>query len=97
MGVGAISYGIFEHLLRTELRHNSILSEIELYQGASPTEPVHRTGETAIKASTFDWYVPIVSPWGAYADDLKYADFATVAGVGGSKMAMFAKAASQSI
>jgi hypothetical protein len=71
--------------LRTAFRENSILSQVVLHDGPSPTERKQISGEATVKASTFDWYVPVLSPWGVYVDQAKYADYATVAGAGGSK------------
>jgi hypothetical protein len=71
--------------LRTEFHENSVLSEIVLYENPSSTELVQRTGERTIQASTFDWYVPIVSPWGRYAETSTYAEVAKLAGSGGKK------------
>jgi hypothetical protein len=76
--------------LRTGLRHNSILSEIVLYEGPSPVEAIQRTGEKTIQASTFDWYVPVVSPWGSYAEVFKDTAVAKYAAGGGGKKAMTA-------
>lgn len=54
--------------LRTELRQNSILSEVVLYEGPSPAQTVTRNGRATLRATTFDWYVPVVSPWSPYTD-----------------------------
>lgn len=54
--------------LRTELRQNSILSEVVLYEGPSPVQTVTRDGRATLRATTFDWYVPVVSPWSPYTD-----------------------------
>jgi hypothetical protein len=74
--------------LRTEFRENSVLSKILLYEGPSPVDSVQRAGETTIQASTFDWYVPVVSPWGVYADVIKDTGFAQLAASGGKKAMM---------
>jgi hypothetical protein len=75
--------------LRTELRENSILWEKEIYEGPSPVDATQRTGEQTIQASTFDWYVPVVSPWGSYADVFKQGTVvASAAGGGGKKATM---------
>ena len=73
--------------LRTEFRANSVLSEIILWDGPSPTESAHLRGEQTIQASTYDWYVPVLSPWSryAYTDISRYADFTAVTGGGGGK------------
>jgi hypothetical protein len=54
--------------LHTELRQNSILSEVVLYEGPSPIQTVTRDGRATLRATTFDWYVPVVSPWSPYTD-----------------------------
>lgn len=54
--------------LRTELRQNRILSEVVLYEGPSPSQAVTRSGDATLRAATFDWYVPVVSPWSSYVD-----------------------------
>lgn len=69
--------------LRTEFREGLILSEIVLYEGPSPVDAIHRTGEKTIRASTFDWYVPVVTPWGSYADAVKDGFAAKYAAAGG--------------
>jgi len=46
--------------LRTEMRPNSVLSEIQLYEGPSPVQPVHASKVEIHTATTFDWYIPIV-------------------------------------
>ncbi|MGI9079177.1 MAG: hypothetical protein ACR2G6_17885 [Gemmatimonadaceae bacterium] len=47
--------------LRTELRKSSILSEVVLFEGPSPATPVMLSGVANLRATTFDWYVPVVS------------------------------------
>ncbi|HVY54652.1 MAG TPA: hypothetical protein VHC46_02755, partial [Thermodesulfobacteriota bacterium] len=75
--------------LRTELIHNSILSEVVLYEGESPSQTVTRSGEATLEASTFDWYVPVVSPWSRHVDidvgvKLSTANFIPAAGTKGT-------------
>lgn len=50
--------------LRTNFKQNSILSELVLHEGTSPIQTVNKQGEAKLRASTFDWYVPVVS-WDA--------------------------------
>ena len=59
--------------LRTELRPHLILSEVQIYSGPSPTQAYTDEGSANFRATTFDWYVPVVSPWSSYAD---FPDFA---------------------
>jgi hypothetical protein len=54
--------------LRTELMKNSILSEVVLYEGPSPSQTVTHSGDATLQASTFDWYVPVVTPWSSFID-----------------------------
>lgn len=74
--------------LRTELRQNSILSQVLLYEGPSPAQTVSRSSPaTRLKATTFDWYVPVVSPWSSYIDvDTK--NLAAKVGSGGGQKTM---------
>jgi hypothetical protein len=69
--------------LRTQFASERVLSEVVLFEGSSLAEPVQRNGERRIRAATFDWYVPVVSPWqrviGISADQL------SVTLAGGSK------------
>jgi len=74
--------------LISQVRENSVLSKILLYEGPSPVDSVRLAGETTIQASTFDWYVPVVSPWGVYADVIKDTGFAQLAASGGKKAMM---------
>jgi hypothetical protein len=72
--------------LRTELRKNSILSEIVLYEGPSNLQPVLLSDdEVTIRAATFDWYAPVVSPWSSYADAVEES-VSPNTGAGGKKM-----------
>src|SRR5215217_3257617 len=54
--------------LRTELRKGSILSEVVLFEGPSPSESKSDAGTATLEATTFDWYVPVLSPWSSYID-----------------------------
>lgn len=48
--------------LRTDVQHGLILSEIVMHEGPSPTPGVAVPRRHAtIKATTFDWYVPVFS------------------------------------
>ena len=75
--------------LKTELRHNAILSEVLLYEGPSPSQPVNRASDpdrpVKLSATTFDWYVPVVSPWSSFAEVAKESMAARVAATGGKK------------
>jgi hypothetical protein len=55
--------------LRTTFRQGAILSEVVLHDGPSPEQPLktplHRE---ALRASTFDWYVPLLQQGSAYLD-----------------------------
>lgn len=53
--------------LRTRFSQGLILSETVLYEGPSPAEAVNAGGEKMVRAATFDWYVPVVSPWSRYS------------------------------
>lgn len=59
--------------LRTDFRSGFVLSETVLYDGPSPTDAVHRSGEETIAAPTFDWYLP-VGPAIDLSDSVAYAD-----------------------
>jgi len=48
--------------LTTEIRRNSILSEVVLYEGPTPSHALARGGHANLRATTFDWYVPVVAP-----------------------------------
>jgi uncharacterized DUF497 family protein len=87
--------------LRTELRPHLILSEVELYNGSSPAQAVLREGSVNLRATTFDWYVPVVAPWSSYADLPDYAisssedsggDKKMMLGTGGVSIHMLANA-----
>ena len=54
--------------LRTELRPASVLSEIVLFDGPSPTTPVSKSDTVSVRATTFDWYVPVVTAASRYLD-----------------------------
>ena len=55
--------------LRTDVQHGLILSEIVMHEGPSPTPGVAVPRRHAtIKATTFDWYVPVFSPWSPFVD-----------------------------
>jgi hypothetical protein len=55
--------------LRTSVQQGLILSEILLHEGASPAPGVNLPRRQArVQATTFDWYVPIFSPWSSYVD-----------------------------
>jgi hypothetical protein len=73
--------------LRTELRQNLILSEVVLYEGPSPSQAVTRRSPEPVRlrATTFDWYVPVVSPWSPYADIPKEVLTAKDVSDGGNK------------
>ena len=49
--------------LRTMMRQGAVLSEVVLYEGTAPSQTVTRSGSANIRATTFDWYVPVVTPW----------------------------------
>ncbi len=67
--------------LRTELRKHLILSEVVLYDGPSPPQAwTDGKNDVKLRATTFDWYVPVVSPWSSYVD---IADFAISPGAPG--------------
>lgn len=57
--------------LRTELRQDMILSQVVLYEGPSPSHRLTCNGDETLKAATFDWYVPVVTPWNPEVDILK--------------------------
>lgn len=55
--------------LRTTFRHDVILSEVVLHDGPSPEQPLQTTPKRVpLRASTFDWYVPVVQRGSAYLD-----------------------------
>jgi hypothetical protein len=70
--------------LKTDVDRNLILSEIVLYEGPSPSQPVNLPKTHArMRASTFDWYVPVVSPWSQYVSAVGESLKATIASAGG--------------
>jgi hypothetical protein len=55
--------------LRTTFRQDVILSEVVLHDGPSPEQPLKTPPNRApLRASTFDWYVPVVQRGSAYLD-----------------------------
>jgi hypothetical protein len=55
--------------LRTTFRQDVILSEVVLHEGPSPAQPLETPVKHArLRASTFDWYVPVVQRGSAYLD-----------------------------
>jgi hypothetical protein len=54
--------------LRTEVRPGSILGEVVLFEGPSPVGAVVRNGTATLSATTFDWYVPVVSAGSDYLE-----------------------------
>jgi hypothetical protein len=60
--------------LRTNVRSDLILSEILLYEGPSPTEPLTISKKhVSMQAATFDWYVPVVTPWSRHSEVARQA------------------------
>jgi hypothetical protein len=49
--------------LRTVIRQGAVLSERVLYEGTAPSQTVTRSGSESFRATTFDWYVPVLTPW----------------------------------
>lgn len=47
--------------LRTVLRKEMVLDEYELYKGPSPDHKFTLSDRKTMRASTFDWYVPVLS------------------------------------
>ena len=72
--------------LKTELRQNSILSEVGLYEGPSPSQAVTLGGHESLQATTFDWYVPVL-PWSPYVD-IATKNLATEVTLGGGNKTM---------
>jgi hypothetical protein len=55
--------------LRTTFRQDVVLSEVVLHDGPSPEQPLKTPPNRApLRASTFDWYVPVVQRGSAYLD-----------------------------
>jgi hypothetical protein len=52
--------------LKTQFDSGLVLSEIVLFEGVTPAEPYTRTGSATLRATTFDWYLPVVSPWSRF-------------------------------
>jgi hypothetical protein len=58
--------------LRTSLQSGLVVGELVLYEGHSPSAPESRSRRRAtIQATTFDWYVPVASPWSQFVDPLR--------------------------
>lgn len=53
--------------LDTRFDAGRVLSEVLLYDGPSPSQPVSTGGEATLAATTFDWYVPVGGPGSPYA------------------------------
>jgi hypothetical protein len=72
--------------LTPDFYDNLILSEIVLHEGPSPTDTVSTAGEATLRATTFDWYVPIVSPWDLTVEEIADQPFVkAVASKGATK------------
>jgi hypothetical protein len=72
--------------LRADFYDNLVLSEIELYEGPSPASDTWSdAGEATSRATTFDWYVPVVSPWSVSVEDLENHPYIKAASPTGSK------------
>jgi hypothetical protein len=53
--------------LKTDVQQGLILSEVVLYEGQSPAAPLMIPLTPAhVRAATFDWYVPVATPWSRY-------------------------------
>ena len=71
--------------LRTTFRQDVILSEVILSDGPSPEQPLKTPPNRArLRASTFDWYVPVVQEGSAYLDVTNPFLFAGAQGTGTS-------------
>jgi hypothetical protein len=67
--------------LATDLQSGLVLSEIVLYEGPSPSSAVNvPLTHARIRATTFDWYVPIVTPYSRYTGSAARAFAAAIAG-----------------
>jgi hypothetical protein len=74
--------------LKTELQTGLVLGQILLYEGPSPTDAVTIGDRATLPATTFDWYVPVASPWSYLASDSIKEAMTSGLGVAGAKKAM---------
>jgi len=52
--------------LKGEFQNGLVLSDVLLYEGKSPTEQILKSGKETLRATTFDWFVPVFSPWSSF-------------------------------